>query len=96
MFLGRVIGRIVATHRSESLGGERFLLVRPLDEKGSSAGDTLVACDTVDSGPGDMVHVCDGREAAMALHEPFAPVDATVVGHVEEFETTPSNEGSAE
>jgi hypothetical protein len=31
------------------------------------------------------VHVCDGREAALALAEPFVPVDATIVGHVEQF-----------
>jgi microcompartment protein CcmK/EutM len=44
-----------------------------------------VACDVAQSGLGDRVHVCDGREAALALTEPFVPVDATIVGHVEQF-----------
>lgn len=86
MHLGRVIGRVVCTQRLPGLLGEKFLLVRPLDEKGEPAGETLVACDAVDSGLGDVVHVCDGRESTLALHDPFVPIDATIVGHVEEFE----------
>ena len=85
MPLGRVIGRVVATRRLPGLLGEKFLLVRPLDERREPCGEVLVACDAVDSGPGDVVHVCDGREATLALHEPFVPIDATVVGHVEQF-----------
>ncbi len=86
MHLGRVIGRVVASRRITGLEGERLLLVRPVDERGSDAGDVLVACDVVDSGPGDLVHVCDGRESTLALRESFVPVDATIVGHVEEFD----------
>ena len=85
MYLGRVIGRVVATRRSTGLQGEKLLIVRPLDERREGCADTLVAADTVQSGLGDVVHVCDGREAALALPEPFVPVDATIVGHVEQF-----------
>lgn len=84
MHLGRVVGRVVATRRLPELTGERLLIVRPVDEHGET-GATLVACDVARSSIGDLVHVCDGREAAMALDEPFVPVDATIVGHVEEF-----------
>ena len=86
MYLARVIGRVVATRRTTGLRGEKFLVVQPVDERGD-AGDTVVACDVADSGLGDLVHVCDGRESTMALAEPFVPVDATIVGHVEEFAT---------
>ncbi len=86
MHLGRVIGRVVCTRRLPGLLGEKFLLVRPLDERREPCGDTLVACDAVASGLGDVVHVCDGRESVYALHDPFVPIDATIVGHVEEFE----------
>lgn len=86
MFLARVIGAVVATRKSTGLLGEKLLLVRPLDEHGEGCDDTLVACDAVGSGPGDLVHVCDGREATLALHETFVPVDATIVGYVEEFD----------
>jgi ethanolamine utilization protein EutN len=86
MHLGRVIGRVVCTRRLPGLLGEKFLLVRPLDEKGEPAGETLVACDAVGSGLGDVVHVCDGRESTLALHDHFVPIDATIVGYVEQFE----------
>jgi len=92
VYLGRVIGRVVATRRSTGLTGEKLLIVQPVDEKGEHAGDTLVACDVVHSGLGDLVHVCDGRESSLALAEPFVPVDATIVGHVEQFATLPPDE----
>ena len=85
MYLGRVIGRVVATRRLSGLDGVKLLLVRPVDEHGESAGDSVVACDVVQAGPVDLVHVCDGKEAAMALADSFVPVDATIVGHVEQF-----------
>jgi ethanolamine utilization protein EutN len=90
MYLGRVIGRVVATRRVTGLAGERLLIVQPCDETGD-VGDSVVACDVAQSGLGDRVHVCDGREAALALTEPFVPVDATIVGHVEQFAHTPND-----
>jgi len=84
VYLGKVIGRVVATRRVTGLGGVKLLIVQPLDERGPT-GDSVVACDVVDSGLGDVVHVCDGRESSMALPEPFVPVDATTVGHVEQL-----------
>jgi ethanolamine utilization protein EutN len=86
VYLGRVIGRVVCTRRSPGLVGVKLLLVRPVDERGEEAGETVVACDAVHSGLGDLVHVCDGRESSMALPEPFVPVDASIVGYVEQFE----------
>ena len=88
MHLGRVIGRVVATQRTAELDGERLLLVRVLDEHGEHVDQVIVACDVVDSGPGDLVHVCDGRESTLALRRHYVPIDATIVGHVEEFAHT--------
>jgi microcompartment protein CcmK/EutM len=87
VYLGRVIGRVVATQRLPGLDGEKLLIVQPLDERGARAGASVVACDAVGSGLGDVVHVCDGREATLALRQPFVPIDATIVGHVEQFDT---------
>ncbi|MCH2102945.1 MAG: EutN/CcmL family microcompartment protein [Planctomycetes bacterium] len=84
MHLGRVIGRLVATHRYPGLEGVPLQLVQPLDASGQDAGASLVACAVVPSGPGDTVHFIDGREAAIACPETFVPVDATIMGVVEE------------
>lgn len=84
MYLARVIGRVVATQRGEGLAGVPFQWVQPLDEHGEEAGDALVAATVVSAGPGDLVHFVDGREGALACPETFVPVDAAVIGFVEE------------
>ena len=86
MYLGRVIGRVVATRKSPGLEGVRLVIVEPLDEQRAACAPSVVACDAVHAGPGDIVHVCDGRESTLALPVSFVPVDATVVGHVEQFD----------
>ena len=84
MHLGRVIGRLVATHRYKGIEGVPLQLVQPLDADGDDAGESLVACTVVSSGPGDTIHFIDGREAALACPETFVPVDATILGVVED------------
>ncbi|HRV81853.1 MAG TPA: EutN/CcmL family microcompartment protein, partial [Planctomycetota bacterium] len=59
--------------------------IQPLDEAGAPQGAQMVACAAIESGPGDLVEVVDGREAALALpDETFVPVDAAIVGYVEQ------------
>lgn len=84
MYLGRVIGRVVATHRYGGLTGVPLQWLQPLDEHGAAMGDALVACAAVSTGPGDLVHFVDGREAALACPETFVPVDAAIIGFVEQ------------
>jgi ethanolamine utilization protein EutN len=84
MRLGRVVGRVVATVRAQDLDGEKLLIVQPVDARDRPMGATIVACDVAQSGIGDRVVWVGGREAALALERPFVPVDATIVGHVEQ------------
>ncbi len=84
MKLGRVIGRVVATVRTHGLEGRIFLVVQPLDGRLEPEGASLVMCDVAQSGQGDVVFWVGGREAALALEPFFVPVDATVVGNVED------------
>ena len=86
MDLARVLGRVVATRKIEGLDGVALQWIQPLDEDGHGAGSPLVACDAAQSGPGDLVFFVDGREASMALRVRSVPVDATIVGHVEEVD----------
>ena len=84
MYLARVIGRLVATRCYPGLEGVPLQLVQPLDERGEPMGDTLVATAVVSTGPGDLVHFVDGREGALACPETFVPVDAAIIGFVEQ------------
>lgn len=84
MYLGRVTGRIVSTQRYQGLEGVKLLIVQPVDKKGEPNGEPHVAVDAVQSGLGELVFLVSGREASMALDEKFVPVDAAIVGHVEQ------------
>jgi microcompartment protein CcmK/EutM len=82
MYLARVIGRMVASARYPGLDGVALQWIQPLDEDGAAMGDAFVACAAIDSGPGDLVHFVDGREAALACPETFVPVDHAIIGFV--------------
>lgn len=90
MQLARVIGRVVATRSVEGLEAIPYQWVQPLDEDGRPEGAPLVAATVVSSGPGDLVHFVDGREAALAAPRPFVPLDATILGFVEEAAKAPA------
>jgi len=84
MYLGRVTGRLVATTKYEGLEGVPLQLLQPIDEDGEPMGDAIVATAVVPSGPGDFVHWIDGREAALTCPTTFVPVDASIIGIVEQ------------
>ena len=84
MYLARVTGRLVATVRYPGMESVPLQLIQPLDEDGRDMGQHLVACCAIDSGPGDLVHFVDGREAALACPETFVPVDVAIIGWVEQ------------
>lgn len=83
MYLGEVIGTVVASQRYAGLDGVKLLVVQPVDDQRRPAGKPEVAVDTVQAGPGDFVWLVGSREASMALEETFVPVDAAIVGIVE-------------
>ncbi len=87
MYLGRVIGTVVASRKVEGLRGAKLLLVQPLDDRLEPTGSVQAAVDTVKAGPEDLVYLVGSREAALALEPWFVPVDAAIVGIVDEVHT---------
>ncbi len=83
MYLGRVIGTVVARRKVSGLEGAKFLVVQPLCERLQESGPTQVAVDTVQAGLGELVYLVGSREAALALDPYFVPVDAAIVGIVD-------------
>ena len=58
--------------------------VQPLDLLGQEQGESLLALDALDAGPGDQVLVTqDGWSAAWAIRRPGAAVDAAIIGIVD-------------
>ncbi len=86
MYLGRVVGTIVATQKYEGLQGQKLLIVAPLDHTLAPAGEPHVAVDTVRAGHGDLVWLVGSREAALACEPWFVPVDAAIVGIVDQID----------
>jgi ethanolamine utilization protein EutN len=84
VFLARVIGTVVATVKYEGLEGSKLLLITPLDSAGKQNGAPLVACDQAQAGPGDHVYCVSAREASHAMPVQFVPVDAAIVGIVDD------------
>ena len=88
MHLGTVIGRVVATRQVEALEGDKLLLVRPEDDRGRAKGEPLIMTDGIGpAGPGDRVWWIEGREATLALSDPYVPVDAGIVAIVDSVDS---------
>lgn len=95
MYLGVVTGTVVAERKATGLEGTKLLLVQPVDDTGRHTGDVQVAVDTVRAGVGDQVYLVGSREAALACDPWFVPVDAAIVGIVDEVHN-PQREPSPE
>ena len=84
MRLGRVIGQVVATIKDPALEGLRLFVVQGLDERLGLRGQPFAAVDGVRcAGPGDLIYYVEKRDAAIALGD-GPPVDATIIGFVDE------------
>jgi microcompartment protein CcmK/EutM len=88
MYLGIVTGTVVATRKAAGLDGQKLVLVQPVDDARQPTGGVQVACDVAQAGVGDLVYLVGSREAALALDPWFVPVDATVVGIVDDVSVT--------
>ncbi|MBV6520595.1 MAG: hypothetical protein MNPFHGCM_00712 [Gemmatimonadaceae bacterium] len=84
--LARVIGRVVATVKQETLAGVTLQWIQPLGADGAMAGKPLVAVDGIGAGPGEVVVYVTSREATLTLAEPFVAVDAGIVARVDRCE----------
>ena len=87
MQFARVIGTLVASHKTDGMEGVKLLVVQPLDKHRQPEGDPEIAADgTAQAGPGELVFVVLGREAALVLPEWFVPVDLAICGIVDEVD----------
>ena len=81
MRIGEVIGRVTMSRLHPSLRGGRFLLTMPLPlaaltEDSPARGEELVVFDNLGAGPGSVIGISEGREAANPFGKTRTPVDA--------------------
>jgi len=86
MILARVVGTVVATRKDERLVSSKLLVVRPVDPAGKADANYLVAVDTVNAGAGETVLIVSGSSARMASGLKDCPVDAAIVGVVDQID----------
>jgi ethanolamine utilization protein EutN len=92
MYLARVIGTVVATIKYEGLEHARLKIVEPIDDEGTVCGAPHVAVDITSCSEGDIVFLVGSREATLALEITFVPVDAAIVGIVDQIDVTVDKE----
>lgn len=83
LLIGKVIGSVVSTRKNDNLIGSKFMIVEPLKELNDKSGK-LIAVDNVGAGIGEIVLVALGSAARIGCNMESAPVDAAIVGIVDE------------
>jgi len=78
----KVIGRVVATRKYETLKGVKLLLIQPMTWERKPNGDPIVAADAVGAGASEFIFYVSSREAAVAFPK-VPPVDAAIVGIID-------------
>ena len=86
MLLAKIVGTVVATRKDPRLVSCKLLVARPMDPRGKAEGSYLVAIDTVDAGVGETVLIVSGSSARMATGLKDCPVDAAVVGIIDNID----------
>lgn len=87
MRIGTVIGNIWATRKEAKLSGLKLLIIQPVNIASRELdGAPLVAADIIGAGVGESVIFVSGSSARGAAGDNDTPVDATVVGIVDDLE----------
>ena len=82
MIIGKVVGSVVSTRKCDNLVGNKFMIVEPIPSW--KVDNRIVAIDKIGAGIGEYVLVAQGSAARVGCGIPDAPVDAAIVGILDE------------
>ena len=91
MFIGRVVGSLWATRKTENTSGVKFLIVQPYNLNKAPNTDTIVAADILGAGEGELVIVAYGRAARVAVGNEDMSIEAAVTGIIDEYDVRPEH-----
>jgi ethanolamine utilization protein EutN len=83
MFTARLIDNVWATRKAESLNGYKLMLAEVIGG-GVTNGQRMIVVDIISAGIGDRVIVTTGSSARRMLGNDDLPVDAVVVGIIDD------------
>ena len=84
MYTGKVVGTVVATVKEPGLSGIPLLVVQKI-ENGKEVELIVAADSTRMAGTDDFVYLIGKKEAARVFGDALVPVDATIVGFIDEY-----------
>lgn len=90
MILARVLGNVVSTVKHASLKGRAVFVVQPVDAEEKPSGDSFLAIDNAQAGPGDTVVILrEGNGIRSILGDAKSPIRCLIVGIVDQVAHTP-------
>jgi microcompartment protein CcmK/EutM len=84
--LAKVLGRVVATRKEDSLEGLKLLILGAAGPDGKLTGSTVVAVDAVGAGEGEYVLYASGSSARQTVVTDGKPVDAVIMAIVDSWD----------
>ncbi len=81
MRIAEVIGRVTMSRQHPSLKGGRFVIALPMPEEAlvdgsANRGEEVIVFDSLGAGPGALIGLSEGREAANPFGKTKVPIDA--------------------
>ena len=86
MIAGKVVGSLVSTRKSDKLVGNKFMIVELIKTMAGNAS-RIIAIDRIGAGIGEYVLVAQGSAARIGCDMAEAPVDAAIVGIIDDGTT---------
>lgn len=83
MLTAKLVDNIWSTRKTELLNGYKLMLVEVIGG-GANEGERLVAADIIGAGVGERVLVAMGSSARRMVGDDSLPVDAAIVGIIDE------------
>ena len=84
MYIGEVVGTVVATVKEPGLEDIPLLVVQ-LIEKGKKTKMIVAADSTRQAGKGDFVYMIGSREAGRVFRRKLTPADSAIVGFIDSY-----------
>src|SRR5687767_12280832 len=91
MLIGKVVGSMVATRKDERIEGRKLLVVQVHDHENKPTRQYVVAADSVQARPGDMVLYATGSSARQTELTENHPIDAVVMAVIDSWDVGGSN-----
>jgi len=89
LFLGKVVGSVWSTKKTDNLQNLRFLIIHPINLKKAPSTDVVIVADVLGAGVGETVICAYGHAARQAIY-PQNPselsIEAAVVGIVDRMD----------